>query len=231
MLEPIKNIWNKFTHKPASSPVPLNMAERAEGYKKDVRDKSYKFAVIALGTKLAQADGEINEKEIKALSGVFSINIAEDEIRSLINDAGNDKVGFEHYASIISTFFPGNRNLFDKVTAALFDLAVADSPINREEMKFLKGITEVFKLSNDVFINNIKRFIIPAGSSPYEVMSVSKNITEPDLKKAYRDAIQAYHPDKFSSFDKKGEIITAANQRINMISNAYNSIKNQKKFK
>ncbi len=58
--------------------------------------------------------------------------------------------------------------------------------------------------------------------NPYEVLGVSTNATEEEIKKAYRTLVKKYHPDQYkgTSFEKE------ANEKLKEINEAYDILKN-----
>ena len=56
--------------------------------------------------------------------------------------------------------------------------------------------------------------------SPYEVLGVSPNATDDEVKKAYRDLARKYHPDKYRDSD----LADLANEKMKEINAAYEEI-------
>ncbi len=62
---------------------------------------------------------------------------------------------------------------------------------------------------------------------PYQVLGVSRDASDEDIKKAYRDLARKYHPDKYRDSDL-AEVATEKMQEINQ---AYDEIKNERSGK
>ena len=61
-----------------------------------------------------------------------------------------------------------------------------------------------------------------AGISPHDVLGVAKNATQEDIKKAYRNLVKKYHPDKVNHL---GEDFRAlAEKRFREIQEAYQTL-------
>lgn len=205
--------------------------EKAEIYKKDVRQTGFSYSVIALGTRLAMADGEINQKEKESFVDCFAIKGREQkEIEQIISSAKNDKMPFGHYALLISNFYPDNQEIYENVLSSLIKLAACDGPINYAETMFICDVAELLCVAEYTTVKLLSEYFIPKGNTPYEILNVSKKISAEELKKIYRAAVQAYHPDKFSSMSDNEQIINMANKRINLLTDAYENIKRIKKF-
>lgn len=52
--------------------------------------------------------------------------------------------------------------------------------------------------------------------NPYDVLGVSQNATDEEIKKAYRELVKRYHPDKFASNPKASETAAEKLKQINM---------------
>ena len=60
--------------------------------------------------------------------------------------------------------------------------------------------------------------------NPYEVLGVSTNATDEEVKKAYRALVKKYHPDQYKGTAFEAE----ANEKLKQITEAYDMIKNGK---
>ncbi|MGB0903458.1 MAG: TerB family tellurite resistance protein, partial [Mangrovicoccus sp.] len=70
------------------------------------RSVAFTIAVIALGAKMAKADGQVTRNEVAAFRQVFHIPKAEeDNAARVFNLARQDVAGYEHYARRIRKMF------------------------------------------------------------------------------------------------------------------------------
>lgn len=211
-------------------PLLLSAEQRDEAYRLGVRATAHDYMVVALAAKFAMADGLINASEIHAFRELFNVpGLDSKKIEPLLVEAGHDRVRFEHYARRMLALFQNNRALYRDFVSKLFQLAVADGPLNSEEILYLKRISDIFGLTQAFFTQRLRHYMLPPAGTPYEVLGVKKGASEEALKKAYYKAVQACHPDKLSFLDSPEEIIRLANQRLTIISEAYSAIKRQRK--
>ena len=59
----------------------------------------------------------------------------------------------------------------------------------------------------------------------YEMLGVSKNASDADVKKAYRRLMNQHHPDKLVAKGLPEEMIKLANEKTQQIKEAYERIK------
>ena len=79
------------------------------------RSIAFTIAVIALGAKMAKADGYVTPGEVKAFRQVFRIPTGEESNAARVfNLARHDITGFELYANRISSMYgKGHQTLID----------------------------------------------------------------------------------------------------------------------
>ena len=59
--------------------------------------------------------------------------------------------------------------------------------------------------------------------NPYEVLGVSTNASDEEIKKAYRALVKKYHPDQYKGTAFEAE----ANEKLKEINEAYDMLKNK----
>src|SRR5690554_2738674 len=96
---------------------------------------AFTIGVIALGAKLAKADGHVNRKEVDAFKQVFHIPANEmKNVGRVFDQARRDARGFEPYARQLASMFADNRAVLEELLDGLFHIARADGRIAEEEL-------------------------------------------------------------------------------------------------
>ena len=208
------------------------MAERAEAYKRSVREHVQEYILIALGGRLAGIDGPVNDAEVSAMARIFPMSrTLREHLRPLLVEASQDKVQLAHYVRRLHTFFPANQRLYRDIVQGLFLLANADTPLNVDEIKYLREVSQQFSLPESFFLTQLRETMMPGGTTPFQVLGVARSVSEGELKAAYYKAVRAFHPDKLAYLPQGNELVDIANARIKGIHTAYITIKTQKKFR
>lgn len=80
-------------------------------------------------------------------------------------------------------------------------------------------------ISNNDYAS-IKAMFIKDTNSAYQILEVSPDASDDELKKAYRELAKKYHPDKVSHLGE--EIKKAAEVKITALNAAYDAVKEER---
>jgi len=186
---------------------------------------AFTVGVIALGAKMAKADGVVTMDEVNAFKEVFKV--PEGEMRNVarvFNLAKQDVSGYEAYAEQLATMFKGNRKLLEDVLEGLFHIAKADEQLHPGEEQFLAQVAKRFGFTDTEFSYIKARHVIAAKRNPYDVLGIDPSISNEDLKSQYRKLIADNHPDKLMARGVPKEFIAIATEKVATINEAYDAI-------
>lgn len=183
-------------------------------------------ALIALGAKMAKSDGQVRPEDIEAFKRVFQSSPENDrDIGRFFDLARQTTLGFERYAQIIAKKYRAQPAALEDVLDGLFHIALADGVVTNDEMDFLVRTGEIFGFSQREF-NRIRiAHMGRAADDPYLILGVDEDISDTDLKKAYRRMAAANHPDRIVARGLPRELIGLANHKMAMVNKAYDEIK------
>ena len=189
------------------------------------RSVAFTIAVIALGAKLAKADGQVSRDEVAAFRAVFSIAAADEaNAARVFNLARQDVAGFDTYARRIAAMFgPGDRVLTD-VAEGLFHIALADGQYHPREDQFLREVARIFGLTERCFRSLQARFVPDIAPDPYVVLGVASDAPMSEVRRAWRQAVRESHPDGMAARGLPAEAIRMAEQRLIAVNSAWEEI-------
>ena len=198
---------------------------------------AFTTAVIVLCAKMAKADGQVTSDEIASFKKIFHIPTEEQEnVGKLFNEARNESIGFEPYASQIAALFEYKPSVLEEILGVLFVIAKADGAIHPNEKNFVRDVAEIFKFDQREY-ERIEAIYLSNSiegeqqSDPYSILGLSQSATNSEIKKAYRKLIRDYHPDKLISHGVPKEFVELANEKMTKINLAYDQIEKQRGLK
>ena len=184
--------------------------------------------MIALGAKMAKADGVVTRSEIAAFKQVFHIPDGElQSVARVFNLAKQDTAGFETYARQIARLFDAQHAILEDVLDGLFHIAKADNAFHPGEHGFLAQVAEIFGFSAADFARIRARHVAVA-DDPYLILGVSRDAPEDEIRRRYRELVREYHPDRHIAAGVPEEMIEIATQRLQKINEAYDRIMKEK---
>ena len=193
------------------------------------RQVTFTIAVIVLSAKMAKADGVVTKDEIAAFRRVFQVPPHEAKnVGRVFDMARADASGFEPYAEQVARLFRGHPRVLEDLLGALFHIALADGKMHQRELEFLERVSQIFGFSETDFDRIRSSHIGPAAADPYAILGVPHDISDKDLKSAYRKLIRENHPDKVMSEGLPQEFVDVANEKLKAINVAYDKIAKQR---
>ena len=189
------------------------------------RSIAFTIAVIALGAKMAKADGQVTRDEVTAFREVFLIPPAEeDNAARLFNYARQDVAGFEDYAARIARMFDVADGALCDLLEGLFHIAVADGDYHPNEDQFLARVSEIFGLSDRQFRAIRTRFVPDAEPDPWAVLGVEPDAPLDVVRKAWRNLVRETHPDRMMARGLPEEALKMAEKRLIAVNRAWEEI-------
>jgi|TARA_B110000263_G_scaffold250151_1_gene270910 DnaJ like chaperone protein len=192
----------------------------------------FTIAVIALGAKLAKADGVVSEKEIRAFRQVFKVAPEEtNNVARVFNLARRSVHGYEPYAKQVAGMFATNPYVLEKLLGCLFFIAKADGNVSDAEINYLQNVSIIFGFSEKDFSRIRAENIGPDSLDPYTILGIPYGIDNNEIKSAYRKLIREHHPDTLIAQGMPEEFIEIANSKVAAINAAYDKVCNDRGIK
>ncbi len=192
---------------------------------------AFTIGVIALGAKMAKADGHVSKDEVRAFKEVFKVPESERQNVARIFDlAKQDTAGFETYARQLARLFKDDPDMLRSVLDGLFHIAGADNRLDPGERAYLETVARLFGIEEAEFRYILARHCSAERESPYHVLGVAPDISNEDLQRHYRKLMVENHPDKLIARGLPQEMIDIANKKIAEINGAYDEIKRERQF-
>lgn len=192
------------------------------------RSVAFTIAVIALGAKMAKADGQVTRDEVTAFREVFHIAAREEAgAAKVFNLARQDVAGYEDYARRIAAMFKGQTDTLRDLLEGLFHIAMADGFYHPNEDEFLENVTAIFGLPRSEFNALRMRFAPEAKQDPYTVLGVTSDMPLSNIRREFRRLVRENHPDAMMARGLPEEAMQLAEKRMADINRAWDEIEAQ----
>ena len=189
------------------------------------RSVAFTIAVIALGAKMAKADGRVTRNEVTAFREVFHIpEESEGDAAKVFNLARQDVAGFDDYARRIRGMFPAESGVLCDLMEGLFHIALADGGYHPAEDDFLARVADIFGMDTGQFRRLRARFVPDAAPDPHQVLGVSPDMSIAEIQKVWRGLVREAHPDRMIARGLPEEAVKLAETRLIALNRAWDEI-------
>jgi DnaJ like chaperone protein len=206
--------------------LPYSQSDGIEG---DPRRRiAFTIAVIALGAKMAKADGAVTRDEVTAFGEVFQVPPGEeDHVRLVFDLARKSTAGFESYARQVGRLFAADRAVLEDLLGGLFHIALADGRVCSAEDDYLHEVARHFGFDAADYARIRALHVGPSpdgGEDPYAILGVMPGAAFGIVREAYHRLVRESHPDLVIAQGLPPECVALATARIARINAAYEQI-------
>jgi DnaJ like chaperone protein len=188
------------------------------------RTVAFTIAVIALGAKMAKADGRVTRDEIAAFRRVFHIPKADEASAARIyNMARTEVAGFDIYARQMARMFRDRPEVLADLLEGLVYIAAADGEYHPGEADFLSVVADIFGVGEAEF-RAIRARYLPGERDPWAVLSLTPGTGSEAVRKRYRVLVRELHPDLMIARGVPEEARRLAEQRLAAVTSAYGEV-------
>ncbi len=193
------------------------------------KEIAFTIAVVALGAKLAKADGLVTKDEIAMFRRVFKVPPGDAKsVAKVFNLARRHATGYEPYARQIAGLFQANPAVLEELLDCLFHIAKADGKVSPEEIAYLADVARIFGISSHDFDRIRAEELGPDNGDPYQVLGLAPDVDDAALKATYRQLVRENHPDRLIAQGMPEEFVEVANDKLAAINAAYDKIQAQR---
>ena len=197
------------------------------------RSVAFTIAVLALGAKMAKADGTVTRDEVTAFRRIFTFPVGEEAHAAQVFDlARQDVAAFDAYARKVARLFnpeakricADDHHVLVDILEALFQIALADGTYHVGEDAFLAHVAEAFGVDEDCFRIVRSRLVEGAPRDPYDVIGLPHGASKAAARQAWKALVRDSHPDVMQARGVPPEAMKLAERRMQLINEAWREI-------
>jgi DnaJ like chaperone protein len=193
-----------------------------KGYSKTTTG-DFAVSLLVLMAAVMKADGKVVRSELDYVKSFLIQRFGQDsatEALRMLRDLLKQSIPVRDICYQIKTRldYPSRLELLH----LLYGVANADNQIDEQEVKIIAEIGYYLGISSSDQ-QSIKSMFVKNAESSYQVLGISINSTDEEIKKAYRKLAKEYHPDKVSYLGE--EFKKSAEEKFKKINDAYETIK------
>ncbi|MEM9423660.1 MAG: co-chaperone DjlA, partial [Spirochaetota bacterium] len=202
-------------------------------------------AIFSLLAKVAKADGHISEKEGQHFLDILDQMGLQGELRqfaiSTFNEAKNSPYTHKDFArqlreiayqSLSGYGGHGRSAILQQFFYTLVGMAAADGHVSRAENVVLREIAEALGFGETILRQAYSQFQMGGQSvqleTVYEVLGVSPQASDNEVRSAYRKLVKETHPDKLVQDGLPPEMKASAEKRFHEIQEAWEQVRKQR---
>ena len=187
----------------------------------------FMVVLLTLSAAVMKADNIVKKSELEYVKAFLVQNFGKEKTLKalqLLKPMLNAEIPLDDVCRQIR--YNMNNSLKLQLLHYLFGIANADNEIVKEELDVLKRIATGIGIS-DYDFNSIKSmFIVVGKDSDYEILGITKDATNEEVKKAYKKMAMKHHPDKVAGMGE--EVTRKATEKFQAINEAYDRIKKER---
>lgn len=201
------------------------------GYSRTRGAGDFQMALLVLMAGVMKADGRVVKSELGSVKRVLLRNYGEDgalEALQVLKQLLSQDIDVRQVALQCSVYMSYSLRL--QMLHVLYDIAAVDGEVNRDEKEILVVISQAMGVTETDRISIAAMFVRQTNKDwAYEVLEISPDATDEDVKKAYRRMAMKYHPDKVNALGE--DMKHSATEKFRKVKEAYDAIKQQRNIK
>ena len=188
----------------------------------------FQIALLVLMASVVKADGRVVKEELSVVKRFLVQNYGEESAREawqILNQLLKQNINVAE----VSVQCAQNLNYSVRLQLLnmLFSIAAGDGVVNEDEVAVIKTIAHYMRVLEEDLSSIAAMFTKQSNPDwAYQVLELSPNCTDEDIKKAYRRMAMKYHPDKVNSLGE--EVKQNATEKFRKVKEAYDYLKQQR---
>lgn len=192
------------------------------------KTNDFQIVLLVLMAAVAKADGKVEKTELSVIKRFLIQNYGEEAAREawqILNQLLKQNINIADVAKQCATNLNYSTRL--QLINMLYSIAAGDGAVNDAEINVIRNIAYHMRI-NDADLTSIAAMFTKQTNPDwaYQILELSPNCTDDEIKKAYRRMAMKYHPDKVNSLGE--EVRQNATEKFRKVKEAYDYLKQQR---
>mgnify|MGYP001951153675 CR=1 FL=1 len=192
----------------------------------DTQSGDFEMSLLVLASIVIKSDGKVDQRELDFVRnqfvGMYGKQRANNAFK-LFSGIIKKQVSARQVCIQIREHMSHSSRL--QLLHFLFGIAKVDDFVAASEIEEIKKIAGYLYI-NQYDFESIKAMFYDASNNAYKILEISTDVTDAEVKKAYRKMAKKYHPDKVQDLGK--EHLKGAKEKFQSIQDAYEKIKKER---
>ena len=190
----------------------------------------FQVVLLVLMSAVVKADGRVVKEELSVVKRFLIQNYGEEGAREawqILNQLLKQNIDVAEVATQCGLNL--NYSVCLQLLNMLFSVAAGDGEVADAEVAVINTIARYMRIS-DADLASIAAMFIKRSNPDwaYQVLELSSDCSNEEIKKAYRRMAMKYHPDKVNSLGE--EVKQSATEKFRKVKEAYDYLKQQRGF-
>jgi DnaJ like chaperone protein len=195
-----------------------------EYYQQQTRQFDFPTSLLALSAYMMRSDGKVLKVELEFVKSFiklqFGANNNQHHLSILKQFIEAPSIPIEQICQDIRLRMPEEGRV--QLVHYLFGIAKADGEVSEKETQILQRLSMLLGVPNLDF-NSVKGMYSTNVNADYEVLGITKESSDDEIKKAYRKLVVRYHPDKVQDLGEEAQ--KGAREKFQKVQESYERIK------
>ena len=192
-----------------------------------VSPADFELNLLSLASLVIKADGSVIQRELDYVRQYFVQAYGRDRANATFR-VFNEVVKKREVSAVNIANYLRQRTRYEsrlQILHFLFSVANADGLVSNAEVRALNEISGYLGIHARDF-SSIKAMFFKNPDSAYEILEISRSATDAEIKKAYRDMVKKYHPDKLQHLDEAHR--KGGEEKFKKVQEAYEQIQKER---
>lgn len=199
-----------------------------DSYRRTAPANDFQIVLLILMAAVVKADGKVQKAELSVVKRFLVQNYGEDAAREawqILNQLLKQNINVADVAMQCAANLNYSTRL--QLINMLFSIAAGDGEVNNAEVNVIRNISHYMRVAEADLASISAMFIKQSNPDwAYQVLELSPNCSDDEIKKAYRRMAMKYHPDKVNSLGE--EVRQNATEKFRKVKEAYDYLKQQR---